>query len=42
MISHPDRECAVRLIDEAVAAGAGKRLACEEMGIALRLSLIHI
>ncbi len=36
MISHPDREQAVRLIDEAVAAGARKRQACEEMGIALR------
>lgn len=36
MISHPDRERAVRLIDEAVAAGARKRQACEETGITLR------
>ena len=36
MISHPDREQAVRLIDEAVAAGARQRQACEEMGITPR------
>ncbi len=36
MISHPDRERAVSLIDEAIAAGARKRQACEEMGITLR------
>jgi putative transposase len=36
MISHPDRERAVRLIGEAVTAGARKRQACEEAGITLR------
>ena len=36
MISTPDREKAVRLIDEAVTSGARKRQACEEMGITLR------
>ena len=36
MISHPDREQAVKLIDEAVAAGARQRRACEEMGISPR------
>ncbi len=36
MISHPDRERAVRLIDEAIAAGARKRQACETLGITLR------
>jgi putative transposase len=36
MISHPDRKRAVSLIGEAVAAGARKRQACEEMGITLR------
>jgi transposase InsO family protein len=36
MISHPDRVQAVRLIDEAVAAGARQLRACEEMGITPR------
>ena len=36
MISTPDREQAVKLIDEAVTGGARRRQACEEMGITLR------
>ena len=36
MISTSDRQAAVALIEEAVGAGARKRAACEEMGIALR------
>ena len=36
MISTPDRKRAVQLIDEAVAAGARKFKACEELGIAVR------
>lgn len=36
MISHPDRERVVRLIGEAVTAGARKCQACEEVGITLR------
>ncbi len=36
MISTPDRQAAVMLIHEAVAAGARKRVACRELGITLR------
>jgi len=36
MISASDRRRAVELIEEAVAAGARKRLACEELGITVR------
>jgi transposase InsO family protein len=36
MISASDRQIAVELIEEAVAAGARKRLACEELGITVR------
>ena len=36
MISASDRRKAVELIEEAVAAGARKRLACEELGITAR------
>jgi putative transposase len=36
MISASDRRIAVELIEEAVAAGARKRLACEELGITVR------
>lgn len=36
MISIPDRQAAVALIKEACAHGARKRLACRELGIALR------
>ena len=36
MISTPDRKQAVALIDEAVAAGARRFMACEEMGISTR------
>jgi transposase InsO family protein len=36
MISAPDRQAAVSLIDEAVAAGCRKYLACAELGITLR------
>ena len=36
MISTPDRQAACALIDEAVATGACKRVACRETGITLR------
>ena len=36
MISAPDRQAAVALIEEAVNAGTRKHLAWREMGIALR------
>lgn len=36
MISASDRQAAVVLIEEAVACGASKRLACREIGITLR------
>lgn len=36
MISHPDREKAVELIDEAVAAGSRRAPACETLGICER------
>lgn len=36
MISTPDRETAVTLIEEAVAAGARKRAACQLLGLSLR------
>ena len=36
MISTPDRQAAVMLIHEAVAAGARKRVACRALGITLR------
>lgn len=36
MISALDRRTAVELIEEAVAAGARKRLACEELGVTVR------
>ena len=36
MISTPDREAAVSLIDEAVDAGARRRQACAELGLTLR------
>ena len=36
MISASDRQYAVELIDEAVAAGARKAIACRELGISLR------
>jgi transposase InsO family protein len=36
MISTPDRQGAVALINEAVVAGARKRLACREIGMTLR------
>jgi hypothetical protein len=36
MISAPDRQYAVELIDEAVAAGATAHQACAELGITLR------
>jgi predicted site-specific integrase-resolvase len=36
MISTPDRQEAVALINEAVGTGARKRVACREIGITLR------
>ena len=36
MISASDRRQAVELIDEAVAAGASLKRACEELGLSLR------
>ena len=36
MISTPDRQMAVELIDEAVGNGARKRLACRELGLDIR------
>lgn len=36
MISTPDRQAAVSLINEACAAGARKHLACRELGLSLR------
>lgn len=36
MISTPDREEAVKLIDEAVVAGARRHKACEELGVSVR------
>jgi hypothetical protein len=36
MISTQDRRHAVELIEEAVAAGARRARACEELGLALR------
>ena len=36
MISAPDRQCAVKLIEEAVAAGAGAQQACETLNLSLR------
>ncbi|MBM7456862.1 transposase [Oceanisphaera litoralis] len=36
MISHPDRHEAIKLIEEAVAAGSRRAQACTELGLSLR------
>ena len=36
MISTPDRQTAISLIDEAVTAGAGRAKACSELEISVR------